>query len=106
MVEIHAPFTHAETMAYAPLRFCDAKDGPDLVASGFGGWESRPVVNPSGGPQAANPVGATALVRLAECALQVRRTAGEHQVRNATLAVATGQGGASQFSTCTVLTAA
>lgn len=106
VVEIHAPFTHAETMAYAPLRFCAAKDGPDLVASGFGGWESRPVVNPSGGPQAANPVGATALVRLAECALQVRRTAGEHQVRNATLAVATGQGGASQFSTCTVLTVA
>ncbi|MDR0344235.1 MAG: thiolase family protein [Nocardiopsaceae bacterium] len=106
VVEIHAPFTHAETMAYAPLRFCAAEDGADLVRAGFGRWDSRPVINPSGGPQAANPVGATALVRLAECALQVRRAAGERQVPDAALAVATGQGGASQFSTCTVLTAA
>jgi len=103
VVEIHAPFTSAETMAYAPLRFCDAPDGPELVNSGFGGWDRRPVINPSGGPQAANPVGATALIRLAECALQVRGTAGERQVEGATLAVATGQGGANQFSTCTVL---
>jgi acetyl-CoA C-acetyltransferase len=103
VVEIHAPFTHAETMAYAPLRFCEAADGPDLVASGFGSWDRRPVINPSGGPQAANPVGATALVRLAECALQVRGTAGARQVDGAAVAVATGQGGASQFSTCTVL---
>lgn len=103
VVEIHAPFTSAETMAYAPLRFCAAPDGPELVASGFGAWDRRPVVNPSGGPQAANPVGATALIRLAECALQVRGTAGERQVEGASLAVATGQGGANQFSTCTVL---
>ncbi|MDQ2811949.1 MAG: thiolase family protein [Actinomycetota bacterium] len=103
VVEIHAPFTSAETMAYAPLRFCDAADGPELVAGGFGGWDRRPVINPSGGPQAANAVGATALVRLAECALQVRGQAGERQVDGASLAVATGQGGANQFSTCTVL---
>jgi len=103
VAEIHAPFTSAETMAYAPLRFCDAADGPELVASGFGGWDRRPVINPSGGPQAANAVGATALVRLAECALQVRGDAGERQVEGASLAVATGQGGANQFSTCTVL---
>ena len=103
VAEIHAPFTSAETMAYAPLRFCAAADGPELVASGFGGWDRRPVINPSGGPQAANAVGATALVRLAECALQVRGLAGERQVEGASLAVATGQGGANQFSTCTVL---
>lgn len=103
VVEIHAPFTHAETMAYAPLRFCLAPEGPELVANGFGAWGQRPVINPSGGPQAANPVGATALIRLAECAEQVRGSAGERQVEGANLAVATGQGGASQFSTCTVL---
>jgi acetyl-CoA C-acetyltransferase len=103
VVEIHAPFTSAETMAYAPLRFCEAADGPELVTTGFGAWDRRPVINPSGGPQAANPVGATALVRLAECALQVRGLAGDRQVEGASLAVATGQGGANQFSTCTVL---
>ncbi|HEY1971922.1 MAG TPA: thiolase family protein [Pseudonocardia sp.] len=105
VVEIHAPFTSAETMAYAPLGFCAAPEGPELVRSGFGGWGGDTVINPSGGPQAANPVGATALIRLAECALQVMGTAGERQVTGTRVALATGQGGANQFSTCTVVTA-
>ncbi|MQA82528.1 MAG: hypothetical protein GEV10_29390, partial [Streptosporangiales bacterium] len=100
VVEIHAPFTHAETMAYAPLGLCEAPDGPDLVRAGYGAWGGNTVINPSGGPQAANPVGATALVRLAECARQVMGTAADHQVPGARLGVATGQGGAIQFSTC------
>jgi len=104
VVEIHAPFTSAETMAYGPLQLCAAEDGPDLVAEGFGAWGTETVINPSGGPQTANPVGATALVRLAEVALQVRGVAGERQVPGASLGVATGQGGANQFSTCTVVT--
>ena len=91
-------------MAYAPLGFCAAEDGPALIETGFGHRDgSGPVINPSGGPQAANPVGATALVRLAECALQVMGDAGDHQVPGAATAVATGQGGSTQFSTCTVL---
>ncbi len=103
VIEIHAPFDSAEAMAYAPLRLCSAIEGPELVASGYGRWDSATVINPSGGPQAANPVGATALIRLAECAMQVMGTAGEHQVANAELGVATGQGGSTQFSTCTVV---
>lgn len=103
VLEIHAPFDSAETMAYAPLGLCRPEEGPDLVAHGFGARNTDTVINPSGGPQAANPVGATALVRLAECAEQVRGTAGDRQVRDARIAVATGQGGANQFSTCTVV---
>ncbi|HTK63551.1 MAG TPA: thiolase family protein [Pseudonocardia sp.] len=105
VIEIHAPFNSAETMAYAPLGLCTAPEGPDLVRTGFGAWESDTVINPSGGPQATNPVGATALIRLAECARQVMGTAEDHQVHGARVAVATGQGGANQFSTCTVVTA-
>jgi len=106
VIEIHAPFDHAETMAYAPLGLCAAADGPALVASGYGHRDAGgTVINPSGGPQTANPVGATALVRLAECALQVMGRAGDRQVPGASLAVATGQGGSTQFSTCTVLSA-
>ena len=103
LIEIHAPFTSAETMAYAPLRLCTAPDGPALVDCGFGQYGTATVINPSGGPQAANPVGATALIRIAEAARQVRGAAGACQVDGARLAVATGQGGANQFSTCTVL---
>ena len=74
-------------------------------ATGFGAAGTPgSVINPSGGPQAANPVGATALIRLAECALQVMGDAGDRQVPGASTAVATGQGGSTQFSTCTVLT--
>jgi len=37
-------------------------------------------VNPSGGVIAANPIGATAMVRTAEAAKQVRGNAGPHQI--------------------------
>ena len=58
-------------------------------------------VNPSGGVTASNPIGATALVRVAEAAMQVRGTAGEHQVsKTVNRALASGFGG----SLWTVLT--
>jgi acetyl-CoA C-acetyltransferase len=51
-------------------------------------------VNPSGGVVASNPIGATALVRVAEAAMQIRRTAGEHQVTKPVRhALASGFGG-------------
>jgi len=51
-------------------------------------------VNPSGGVQASNPIGATALVRVAEAAMQIRGTAGDHQVaRPVRRALASGFGG-------------
>jgi acetyl-CoA C-acetyltransferase len=37
-------------------------------------------INPSGGVVSANPIGATAMVRVAEAALQVRGDAGRHQI--------------------------
>jgi acetyl-CoA C-acetyltransferase len=37
-------------------------------------------INPSGGVIAANPIGATALLRVAEAALQIRGDAGRHQI--------------------------
>ncbi|MFC4949138.1 hypothetical protein [Pseudonocardia sp. GCM10023141] len=36
-MEIHAPFTHGETMAYAPLGLCAAADARIAVATGQGG---------------------------------------------------------------------
>jgi acetyl-CoA C-acetyltransferase len=51
-------------------------------------------VNPSGGVTATNPIGATALLRPLEAALQVRGDAGEHQVpRTVRKALASGFGG-------------
>jgi acetyl-CoA C-acetyltransferase len=102
VVEIHAPFASAEAMAYAPLRLCAPDDGPAFTEASLAG-ATGPVINPSGGPQAANPVSATALIRIAECASQVMGSAGEGQVEGAQRAVATGQGGATQFSMAVVV---
>jgi acetyl-CoA C-acetyltransferase len=60
-------------------------------------------INPSGGTLCANPISATALVRVAEAALQIMGEAGERQVPGARVAVATGVGGSLQFHTCMVL---
>ena len=101
-VELYSAFSSAEAMAYPALGFCEAEDGPRFVEQQLRD-KSLPVFNPSGGPQGANPVSATAMVRIAECALQVRQMAGERQVDGVERAVATGQGGATQFSTVCVL---
>jgi acetyl-CoA C-acetyltransferase len=51
-------------------------------------------INPSGGVIASNPIGATALVRVAEAALQIMGEAGDHQVpKTVNQALASGFGG-------------
>jgi acetyl-CoA C-acetyltransferase len=51
-------------------------------------------INPSGGVIASNPIGGTALVRVAEAANQVRRKCGKHQVKKEVMqALASGFGG-------------
>lgn len=102
VVELYSPFSSAEAMTYPALGFCDPEGGPAFVRDQMNG-DVHQAFNPSGGPQAANPVSATALVRIAEAALQVRGVAGERQVADVNRAVATGQGGATQFSTVCVL---
>ena len=101
-IELYSAFSSAEAMAYPALGLCAAEDGPRFVEAQFTD-KSIPIFNPSGGPQGANPVSATALVRIAECALQVRQMAGARQVDGVERALATGQGGATQFSTVCVL---
>ena len=102
VVELYSAFSSAEAMAYPALGFCKAENGPQYVDELMAHQVST-VFNPSGGPQGANPVSATAMVRIAECALQVRGMAGDRQVDGVDIAVATGQGGATQFSTVCVL---
>lgn len=102
VVELYSAFASAEAMAYPALGFCRSEDGPAFVGE-LREDPSLPRFNPSGGPQSANPVSATAMVRIAECALQVRGVAGDRQVDGVRRAVATGQGGATQFSTVCVL---
>jgi acetyl-CoA C-acetyltransferase len=102
VLELQSPFASAEAMAYPALGLCSPEAGPEFAEASVAA-DPAIVVNPSGGAQAANPVSATALVRIIECAAQVRGRAGERQVDGAEWAVATAQGGSTQFSMATVL---
>lgn len=102
VIELYSPFSSAEAMTYPALGLCEPEAGPSYVSNRTLDT-AFPVFNPSGGPQAANPVSATAMVRIAECALQVRGAAAERQIDGVERALATGQGGATQFSTVCVL---
>ena len=102
VAEIHAPFASAEVMHYAALRFCTHETGPAFVDRAIDGTAGISI-NPSGGPQAVNPVSAAALVRIAECALQLRGRAGRRQQDGVRRAIASGMGGATQFSTAVIL---
>jgi acetyl-CoA C-acetyltransferase len=93
VAEIYEPATYAELAMYECLGFCETGGGGRLIDEGVTEMDGRLPVNPSGGVLSANPVGATALVRVAEAAMQVMGDAGEHQVEGVETALATGYGG-------------
>ncbi len=93
VAEIYEPATYAELAMYENLRLCDWGEGGALIDEGVTEIDGEIPVNPSGGVLATNPVGATALIRVAEAALQVMHEAGDHQIADADIALATGYGG-------------
>jgi acetyl-CoA C-acetyltransferase len=93
VAEIYEPATYAELAMYECLGFCPKGGGGEFIDSGTPEMDGALPVNPSGGVLSANPVGATALIRVAEASLQVMNEAGERQVPRAERALATGYGG-------------
>jgi acetyl-CoA C-acetyltransferase len=102
VAEIYAPFTCNEMKQYEALGFCERGKAHRLVEDGTCEPEGPFPVNPSGGPMCANPIGATGLVRVAECVEQIRGSATGRQVE-ARRGVATSSGGSSQFYTVCVV---
>lgn len=93
VAEIYEVATYAELAMYENLGFCERGQAGRLVDEGVTSMEGELPVNPSGGVLSTNPIGATALIRVAEAALQVMGRAGKRQVPNARAALATGYGG-------------
>jgi acetyl-CoA C-acetyltransferase len=93
VAEIYEPATYAELAMYENLAFCEKGGGGRLIDEGVTEMDGQLPVNPSGGVLATNPVGATAMIRVAEAALQVMGEAGAHQVPGVETALATGYGG-------------
>lgn len=97
VLEPYVPFSPMEPPFLEALRMCEPGEALEHARSGRWDMDGRQPVCPSGGVVCSNPIAVTALVRVAEAALQVRGRAGDHQVDSADLAVATGVGGDYQF---------
>jgi len=93
VVEVQEPYTCFELSYYESLGLCEPGGAAALIESGATEMSGDIPVNPSGGCMGANPIGATALIRLAEVAQQVRGRSGEHQIENAKVGLMQAGGG-------------
>jgi acetyl-CoA C-acetyltransferase len=93
VAELQEPYTCFELSYYEGLGLCPPGQAAELIASGATDMDGDIPCNPSGGCMGANPIGATALIRLAEAALQVTDKAGEHQVPGARTGLVQAGGG-------------
>ncbi len=93
VVEVQEPYTCFELSYYEGLGLCEQGGAAKLIASGATEFDGDIPVNPSGGCMGANPIGATALIRLAEVAQQVRGRCGEYQVPDAKVGLMQAGGG-------------
>ena len=89
--ELYVPFSWYEPMWLEGHDIAEPRRGleDDRRAARPRSTASFPV-NMSGGVLSSNPIGASGLLRFAEAALQVRGTAGEHQVDGAKVAARPG----------------
>ena len=93
VVEAYNPFSSIELFYYENLGFCKPNEVAKLAESGFGEMSGEVPFTPSGGVMCSNPIGATALIRVAEAAIQVMGKADKRQVPEVKNALATGLGG-------------
>jgi acetyl-CoA C-acetyltransferase len=105
VVELYEAFSFQELLWTEGLFLCERGQGGALVESGQTQMGGSIPVNPSGGVLSNNPIGATAMIRQAEAAMQVMGRAGAHQIEGARLALAHGWGGGIQFHTLMLLSA-
>jgi acetyl-CoA C-acetyltransferase len=103
VAEVYNPFTFIELLHYECFGFCDPGEACDLTLKGVFSRSGELPCDPSGGVLCTNPIGATALIRVAEAAMQVSGTAGDHQIGGAKLAFAHGLGGVSEFNGIIIL---
>jgi acetyl-CoA C-acetyltransferase len=104
VAELYAPFSSVELHAIEAAGLCAKGESFRRIADGeFALGGDTTVVNPSGGTLCTNPIAVTGLVRAAEVVLQITGRAGEHQVDDAAVGVATGIGGDHQFYASMIL---
>lgn len=104
LAEIYQPFPSQELLFAEKLGLADEGKAWVALEKGETDIDGRIPTDLSGGVNATNAIGSSALQRILECALQIQGKAGDHQahkkVRNA---VAHGWGGVTNYITVTVL---
>jgi acetyl-CoA C-acetyltransferase len=103
--EIYVPFSWYEPMWMENLGFAAEGEGWKMTDDGSTSFTGDMPINPSGGVLSSNPIGASGMIRFAEAAMQVRGTAGAHQVEGARRALGHAYGGGSQFFSMWVVAA-
>ena len=98
VAELYAPFSNTEFHSIEAAGLARTGCAPRMMREeGYFKLGGPNPVNPSGGTLCANAIAVTAMVRVAEVALQVWGKAGAHQVQGAKRGIATGNGGDHQF---------
>ena len=97
VAELYVPFSWYEPMWLEGHDIAGPGEGWRMVDDGSTEIAGDFPVNPSGGVLSSNPIGASGMLRFGEAALQVRGTAGEHQVEGAEVGLAQAYGGAAQY---------
>ena len=93
VIELYEPVSWAELSFLEAMGVGERGKIGELVDKGITYLDGSLPVNPSGGVLCTNPIGATAMCRVAEAAIQIRGQGGERQVENVNTALATGYGG-------------
>jgi acetyl-CoA C-acetyltransferase len=93
VAEIYEPTSWSELSWTEALGFCKKGEGGKILDEGITQMTGELPVNPSGGVLSTNPIGATALVRVAEAAIQIQGRGDKRQVPDVKKALAMGFGG-------------
>jgi len=93
VAEIYEPTSWSELSWTESLGFCGKGEGGKLLDEGITQMTGELPVNPSGGVLSTNPIGATALVRFAEAAIQIMGRGGKRQIPDVETAMGMGFGG-------------
>jgi acetyl-CoA C-acetyltransferase len=93
VVEVYDMSSWFEAECYERMHLCERNRSGKLVDEGATALDGDIPVNPSGGVVCTNAIGASAMLRIAEAAIQIRGEGGERQVPNVKTALAVTAGG-------------
>ena len=97
VAELYAPFSNTEFHAIEAAGLAGLGESVAQLKQGRFTLGGEIPVNTSGGTLCTNAIAVTAMIRVAEVALQVWGRAGAHQVKGARVGIANGNGGDHQF---------